>query len=191
MSEELKEALNRIIESGYQLSADGFEYLETLECGALKELIKRAIQVANASTSDIVILDRDLLKTVFEESHKKPKTPRFLTGKPAGRPLASEHERQIQVLDDPPSESSGDLEGFMGYFRNRFSKIRDIFQQRIDMRDAVTIGSAIKMPLKSKLKIIGIVILFILTAFTIPLANAVIDAVMQYHSSEGIRIPGS
>ena len=41
------------------------------------------------------------------------------------------------------------------------------------------------------MKVIGIVILFILTAFTIPLANAVIDAVMQYHSSEGISIPGS
>ena len=41
------------------------------------------------------------------------------------------------------------------------------------------------------MKVIGIVILFILPAYTIPLANAVIDAVMQYHSSEGIRIPGS
>ena len=39
------------------------------------------------------------------------------------------------------------------------------------------------------MKIIGVVILFILTAFTIPLANAVIDAVMRYHSSEGIRVP--
>lgn len=41
------------------------------------------------------------------------------------------------------------------------------------------------------MKIIGIVILFILTAFTIPLANAVIDAVMQYHSPEGIHIPAT
>jgi hypothetical protein len=41
------------------------------------------------------------------------------------------------------------------------------------------------------LKIIGVVILFILTAFAIPLANAVIDAVMAYHSSEGIHIPSS
>ena len=41
------------------------------------------------------------------------------------------------------------------------------------------------------LKIIGVVILFILTAFTIPLANAVIDAVMAYHSPEGIHIPGA
>ena len=41
------------------------------------------------------------------------------------------------------------------------------------------------------MKIIGVVILFILTAFAIPLSNAVIDAVMAYHSSEGIHIPGS
>ena len=41
------------------------------------------------------------------------------------------------------------------------------------------------------MKIIGVVILFILTAFAIPLANAVIDAVMQYHSPEGIHIPAT
>ena len=41
------------------------------------------------------------------------------------------------------------------------------------------------------MKIIGVVILFILTAFAIPLANAVIDAVMQYHSPEGIHIPAA
>jgi len=40
------------------------------------------------------------------------------------------------------------------------------------------------------MKIIGVVILFIITAFAIPLSNAVIDAVMAYHSSESIRIPG-
>jgi hypothetical protein len=39
------------------------------------------------------------------------------------------------------------------------------------------------------MKIIGVVILFILTAFAIPLANAVIDAVMEYHSPEGIHVP--
>ena len=41
------------------------------------------------------------------------------------------------------------------------------------------------------LKIIGVVILFILTAFAIPLANSVIDAVMEYHSPDGIHIPGA
>lgn len=39
------------------------------------------------------------------------------------------------------------------------------------------------------MKVIGVVILFILTAFTIPVANAVIDAVMEYRSPEGIHIP--
>ena len=40
------------------------------------------------------------------------------------------------------------------------------------------------------MKIIGVVILFIITVFTIPLSNAVIDAVMNYRSTEGIHIPG-
>ena len=41
------------------------------------------------------------------------------------------------------------------------------------------------------MKIIGVVMLFIITVFTIPLANAVIDAVMDYHSPESIHIPGA
>jgi hypothetical protein len=39
------------------------------------------------------------------------------------------------------------------------------------------------------MKIIGVVVLFIITAFTIPLSNSVIDAVMDYHSSESIHVP--
>jgi heme/copper-type cytochrome/quinol oxidase subunit 2 len=39
------------------------------------------------------------------------------------------------------------------------------------------------------MKIIGIVILFIIVAFAIPLSNAVIDNVMEYHSNEDIRVP--
>ena len=39
------------------------------------------------------------------------------------------------------------------------------------------------------MKIITVVVLFILTAFAIPLANAVIDAVMKYHSSEPVHVP--
>ena len=49
MSEELREALSKIIELGYQLSADGFEYLSTLQGEAVKETVKQAILVAGSS----------------------------------------------------------------------------------------------------------------------------------------------
>jgi hypothetical protein len=41
------------------------------------------------------------------------------------------------------------------------------------------------------MKVIGVVIAFVLTAFAIPVANAIIDNVMQYRSSEGIHVPGT
>lgn len=40
------------------------------------------------------------------------------------------------------------------------------------------------------MKVIGVVIAFVLTAFAIPVANAIIDNVMSYRSSEGIHVPG-
>jgi hypothetical protein len=39
VSEELRQALGRIIKAGYQLSADGFEFLETLEAPLLQETV--------------------------------------------------------------------------------------------------------------------------------------------------------
>ena len=156
MSEELRSALSRIISSGYQLSADGFEFLGSLTLDELTETVKRALQVAGSSTENITILDRDFLQGV-SESPEQPKRE-VLTGVNAiVRPLASQHEAEIQVLDEMKGESIGDLDSFMDYFRSRFSKVERILRSRMDMRDAVSIGSILKMPLKSKAKVIGIV----------------------------------
>jgi len=46
----------------------------------------------------------------------------------------------------------------LNYFRNRFSKIERILRERTDVKDAISINAALKAPLKSKVKIIGIVI---------------------------------
>lgn len=157
MSEELREALSKIIESGYQLSADGFEYLSTLQGEAVKETVKQAIKVAGSSHQDITIINRDFLKSMHEESFRKTDILKVVTGKPESRPLAAEYDGQIEVMDERPARPSCDLEGFVDYFRSRFRGIEGILRQRMDVRDAVTIGNALKMPMKSKIKIIGIV----------------------------------
>lgn len=157
MSEELREALSKIIESGYQLSADGFEYLSTLQGEAVKETVKQAIKVAGSSHQDITIINRDFLKSMHEESLRKTDILKVVTGKPESRPLAAEYDGQIEVMDERPARPSCDLEGFVDYFRSRFRGIEGILRQRMDVRDAVTIGNALKMPMKSKIKIIGIV----------------------------------
>ena len=156
MSEELREALGRIIESGYQISADGFDYLKTLTVERLMESVNEALKAAKASAQEILILDKEFLQKV-QEGEQKPDPLRFASRKPRIRPMAAEHEAEIRLLDNVPAEASGDMDGFMDYFRSRFRKIERILRQRMDVRDAVTIGEAMKMPLKSKVKVIGIV----------------------------------
>ena len=157
MSETLRSSIQRIIESGYQLSADGFEYLKTLQEGDLEELVRHAVQKANTSAYNRYILDQSFLQSVLEEVLSKKEPRRFITGKIRGRPLASEYEAQLDVLDNGPAEPSGNVEGFVEYFRSRYRKIEGILRKRLDVKDAVTIDRALKMPLKSKLKVIGIV----------------------------------
>ncbi len=157
VSEELREALSKIIELGYQLSADGFEYLSTLQGEAVKETVKQAILVAGSSHEDITIINRDLLRSMHEESLRKTDVLKVVTGKTESRPLAAEYDGQIQVMDERPASPSCDLEGFVDYFRSRFKGIEGILRQRMDVREAVTITNALKMPMKSKIKMIGIV----------------------------------
>jgi len=157
VSENLRPVLKRIIEAGYQLSADGLEYLRTLEKGTREELMRRAIQRANASPDELYVLDQSFLQSVVEETRKKPEARRPLTGKKRGRPLASEYDAQLEVVEDHPAEPAGGVEGFVEYFRSRYKKMEGILRERMDVRDAVTIGRALKMPLKSTVKVIGIV----------------------------------
>jgi len=157
VSEDLRAALGSIIESGYQLSADGFEFLGTLTGDSLKDTVKQALKSASSSAKDITIIDRSFLENVFSEGKEEPTPRRTSAGKPSIRPLASEYEGQIQILEDSPAEPSGDLAGFVEHFRSRFRALEGILRKRIDMRDAVTIGMALNMPLKAKMKVIGFI----------------------------------
>ncbi len=123
MSEELRKALSRIINSGYQLSADGFEFLGSLTQDELSETVKKALRVAGSSTENITILDREYLQGVSERT-EQPKREVLIGANAIVRPLASQHEAEIQVLDEMEGES---------------------------------IGSILKMPLRSKAKVIGLV----------------------------------
>lgn len=154
MSEELKNALETVLESGYQLSSDGFNYLKKIESFNLKDLVKKAIIKAEAN--EAFILDSDFLQSIhMEESNSVQKfvSPIVFSVKP----FASEHESQIQVLNDFETKALGDLSGFVEHFRSRFNKIESILRKRIDMVDATNIRNTLKMPINSKLKVIGIV----------------------------------
>ena len=64
MSEELRQALGSILEAGYQLSVDGFEYLKTLEASTLQETVKKALYQASRAEAEINFIDGELLRKV-------------------------------------------------------------------------------------------------------------------------------
>lgn len=154
MSEELRQALGRIIKAGYQLSADGFEFLGTLDTPLLQETVMSAL---SAASKDATIIDRSMLQKAREEHKRRQEPTTLITAKTVVKPIAKEHDGEITVLDTGDAESSGNLDGFIDYFRSRFNSIEKILRQRIDMRDAVTIGRTFGMPVKTEVKVIGIV----------------------------------
>ncbi len=157
MSENLREALGKIIEAGYQISADGFEYLKTLDGEGLGDSIRGALAEASQASPEITILDRAFLQSVCEKEESSPDPLNFAPLTPRTKPLAAEHDAMIRLPENLPGEPQGDIQGYLEYFRSRFRKVERILRQRIDVMDAVSIGNALKMPLKAKMKVIGIV----------------------------------
>jgi hypothetical protein len=157
MSEHMKDALGKIIEAGYQLSAEGFEYLKTLDDEGLGDRVRGALAEASRASPEITILDRPFLQSVCENAESRPDPLSFAPSTPIIKPLAAEYDAIIRLPENLPGDPQGDLDGYLEYFRSRFNKVERILRQRIDVRDAVSIGSALKMPLKAKMKVIGIV----------------------------------
>jgi DNA polymerase II small subunit len=157
VSEELRQALSSILEAGYQLSFDGFEYLKTLESSLLQKTVKKALYQASKTEESINFIDSNLLRKAAIEDTSREDFMAPILGGIIKRPLAKEHVSEIKVLNDKPPEVSGDLEGFIDYFRSRFENIDKIMRNRIDMKEVVSIGRTLSMPVKTKVKVIGIV----------------------------------
>ena len=159
MSEALKKALGEIIQAGYQVSKEGFDLLKTLDEPVLVELAQYSIKRANALPEEKSILDYNFLKALLEEIELSKEPKAEITGKSGETPLAKEYDAEVNVTKNPAEEitSEGDLEGFLEYFRDRYNRMEKIFKKRIDARDAIPIKEALKAPLKSKTKIMGII----------------------------------
>ena len=157
MSDHMRDALGKIIEAGYQLSAEGFEYLKTLDDEGLGDHVRSVLAEASRASPEITILDRPFLQSVCEKVESTPDPLSFAPSVSKIKPLAAEYDAMIRLPENLPGDPQGDLGGYLEYFRSRFRKLERILRQRIDVRDAVPIGNALKMPLKAKMKVIGIV----------------------------------
>jgi len=182
-SERLQKAVELTIAAGYQLNKEAFEFLN--EVAIIEdpvEIVSRALAKIKTLKDKPLFIDRSFL----EELAKKPERieatkvePRsecilapptliqekpsqsqlILDGKRLFRPYAKDVEAKIKIIEDAGSKltSSGTIEDYLEYFRDRFKRIERLLRQRMDVRGAVSVADALRAPPNTKLKVIGMI----------------------------------
>jgi len=173
-TEKLQRAIELTIAAGYQINRDAFEFLSTLAITQdPTEIMSKAIHKIEDLKEKPLFIDRSFLEHLVEPSEPKkeiptqlleepPQTPseiRITEGKTQSRPYAEEIESNIKIIDDPAAKlsSSGTMEDYLEYFRDRFKRMEKLLRQRMDVKSAASIIDALKASASTKLKIIGMI----------------------------------
>jgi DNA polymerase II small subunit len=151
LSQRTPQFLQRIIDAGYQLSPDAYAYLTALSAETSDTLSQKAVLKADYASPPLFILDKGYLLTLVETPRPEPipQKNRSIPARDKGIPL--------KVLDDEPAQPASDAQGFLEYFQSRYDRLETILKRRVDVKDAISIEQALKLPLKTKLKTTGII----------------------------------
>ena len=152
MSQDLNPLLSRVIEAGYQLSPEAYNLLRGLSQDEAEALIEKAIIKANIDLEARFILDERLLTSLMREPTRQTVAPARTI-----RPLAADMAPKLKLLQEEVAQPAGDAEGFIEYFKSRFERLEAILRRRVDVKEAVPIARALQLPVKTKLKVIGMV----------------------------------
>ncbi|HDI07354.1 MAG TPA: DNA-directed DNA polymerase II small subunit [Candidatus Bathyarchaeota archaeon] len=159
--EKLQKAVQFTLAAGYQLDKDAFELLSELAATQdLEKLVSEAIKTMELSRRKTFFISRPLIEKVMKKNaaQQKETAPtesikeaRYFIG-----PTAKNVAAEIKVLEDPTGKicTSGAIEDFLDYFRDRFRRLERILRQRVDLRNATTIREALKAPTNTETKVI-------------------------------------
>jgi len=165
-NERLQKAVSFTMEAGYQLDREAFEFLHAL---AEKEdplyLMKEAIKKIRGLQQKPLFIDRPFLesmkKNICGEEDKvlSYEPQRVSESRKTFRPYAKDIEDEVKVISDPTDKlcTTGSIQEYFEYFRDRFERLKRILNKRMDTKNAVPISVALKSPIKSKVSIIGMV----------------------------------
>lgn len=172
--ERLQKAVELTMAAGYQLNKDAFDFLNILASTEDPvEVMSKVLEKINELKDKPLFIEKNILEEFVKKpkpvkesvSHVQveqvqPEQPKLtLEGKKTFRPFAKEIEPIINVIDDPGNKlsSSGSIEDYLEYFRDRFKRIEKLLRQRMDVRGTASIIDALKTPPNTKLKIIGMI----------------------------------
>lgn len=148
--------MRKFVESGYQLGPGAYERLQEFQGPSLNLLVEKALAMARASEPRPLVIERELIENAAA-SVSQP-----VQEEAAGstwKPLAKDVEARLEVVKDPTGKigSDGTVEDFHRYFASRFQKLRKILMERMDARDAETLGRALSVEQGKRAKFIAMV----------------------------------
>ena len=133
-----------MLAQGYQLSPEVFTFLQNQSVDDAAQLVDEALRRAS-SHSNLFILDMDFFQ------HPQPaETPKL-------KPYAAVVKGTFEIHYPEEALSIGSADGYIDYFNSRFVQLSSILKQRVDVRDSIPLAQAVKQPLNTKFKTVGLV----------------------------------
>jgi DNA polymerase II small subunit len=161
--QRLKNLVNLILKTGYQLDADALAFLKkAAQKEETEEAVFQTLKMLAEAPENPLFVSKDHLEMnvtkLIEGSQKRSQT-RSKGVHQTYTPYAKEVNGDVKVIDDLTETAlfNQKTDGYLKYFRDRFQKIERILRERVDLKQAISINAAHKMPLKTKFKIIGII----------------------------------
>jgi DNA polymerase II small subunit len=154
-TDRLRSCIERILKEGYQIEAEAYSLLSTIDGEELSRIVDGALRRAGEMEPPPLTITREML-----EANRAPPRPQIPASvSPLRRPLAAEYESRIEVLFDPSdiAGSGGSLEDFQSHFRDRYRKLSSILMERSDVRDAKPLSEALRAPRDKPVKSIVMV----------------------------------
>jgi DNA polymerase II small subunit len=152
MTDKFQSIIRKVLEKGYQISYDAFLKLQEMPLIDVEELIDRVVYRSQLDHKffliDLEVLQR-LSKFNETEDHSDLYNVKI--------PLAKRIKTKIEIPssdNEIPLLKGGD---YLGYFNSRYKTLERILKKRVDIKESIPLSQALKLPIKSNLKTIGMV----------------------------------
>src|SRR2546428_1977372 len=142
----MRRAVGTILEAGFQMESEAFKTLvEKGRESSLKPLVDEVLKMASLARPVALLISADLVLEAAERLDPAEGPATLVEGVGHGRRVAEDRESRLEVVFDPTGKlgTTGVLDDFLRYFRNRFEKMSNLFRQRIDTRSSGTIADAL------------------------------------------------
>ena len=166
LEDKLRKVVEKIFEAGYQVDGEAFKLLRSILEIAKPEKVVNLILEKIRGVPDRVFVSKEIIEKVFVEL-KSPERLEYQlhaeekveVGKGVWHPYAKEIEERVEVIKDPTKflASTGNIENFQEYFKDRFRRLLRILSQRMDIRGYLTVSSVLRERNGTRVKVVGMV----------------------------------